>query len=186
MPREIITDWVTPAGSGFASVMYFDPATAVATQRAALGAFFGTVDADLNNQVNWTVRNDGRELDDATGTLTGNWNTAVNQTGTGAGTVDAVPDASQVLFRWSTGDIVNGRLVKGRTFVPGLEISALADGNLDPAFFSGLNGACTTLAASGAGFQIWHRPIAGSGGSAHAVLSGVVWAELAVLRQRRQ
>jgi len=165
--------------------MMFDIGNSVGSQRSALGTFFGAVDANLNNQVSWSVRKSGRELDDATGTLTGIWGDSPTYVGTGAGTVDSCPDATQVLLQWSTAAIVNGRFVRGRTFIPGLEVSALQLGNLQAAFITNFEAAQATLIAAAVGFGIWHRPVSASGGSQHDVVIGTTWDELAVLRRRR-
>jgi len=183
MPREIITDWVTPGGSGFVSVMYFDLGSPAAAQRSALGAFWNNVDALLDSNALWTIRTDGRELDDATGTLTGAWSEATAYTGAGALAGQCVPDAAHVLFRWGTGVVVNGRFLKGRTFVPGLSTAQILEGNVATAAVTTFNTAAAALTSSSLG--VWHRPVAGAGGVFQDVTTGTVWNELAVLRQRR-
>jgi len=185
MPREIITEFQTDAGSGFLAVMFFDFADPVADQRASLSTFWGAVDASLNNGISWRVQTGGRELANTTGVLTGVWSDATAYTGTGAGTVDPVPDASQVLFQWHTSAIINGRILKGRTFVPGLEISAITNGNVDPAFIPNFETYGNTLISDAVGFGVWHRPVLAAGGSFEPAVTCTVWSELAVLRRRR-
>ena len=56
MVREIITDWTTPAGGGFVSVMYFDPTILVETQRAALGSLWSAIGAHfLFNLISFAI-----------------------------------------------------------------------------------------------------------------------------------
>jgi len=108
--REIITDWTTPAGGGFVSVMYFDPTILVETQRAALGSLWSAIDAGMPPSVSWVVRTEGRVLSSETGTLTGQWTegTVYQDSGDATGT-QPLPDAVQGLIRWRTDSVVRGR-----------------------------------------------------------------------------
>jgi len=186
MPREILTDWTTPAGGGFRSVTFWDETPSVAAQRAAWNDFLLDINTVLDDGTDWNVQTTGREMDDATGTLNGEWADATVQSGGGAGAGETVPDASQILLRWNTAEIVNGRFLRGRQFIPGAQTAALVSGNLAPGNVDAINAAITTFLATVTGFGIWHRPVAGAGGVFRLVTSGSCWSELAVLRQRRQ
>ena len=133
----------------------------------------------------YVIRTTGVELDAATGALTGQWAEATARVGTGAGGTEPVADATQILVRWKTNTIVNGRFVAGRTYIPGCASSNEVSGNLAAATQSAIAAAGTTLIGSGAGLAVWHRPISGSGGSEQSPNSCVVWEEFAVLRRRR-
>jgi len=185
MPREIITDWHFDSGRDGISVMFFDESVAVADQRDDLAVLWGAVDSMLHNGTQWVIRNSGRELDDATGTLTGVWTDVTTKTGTGAGTVNPVNDAAMILLQWQTSTVVNGRMLRGRTFIPGAEISTQEGGNLGSAFVASLNGFMATFLAAGTGFGVWHRPESGSGGSLVTATAGSAWSEFAVQRKRR-
>lgn len=185
MPREILTEWTTPSGSDHRTVMYFDLTGAVASQRAALKAFYDTIKSQLDNAVTWTIQTSGRELDDTTGTLTGVWSESTASTGVGVVNGEPVADATQVVMQWRTGLIVNGRFLKGRSYIPGLSSTHLSNGNVSSTVISAWTAAGTTLEGVANGLQVWHRPVAGSGGVASNVLSAAVWPELGVLRRRR-
>lgn len=185
MPREILTEWSTPSGSDHRTVMFFDPVGNVATQRAALKAFYDTIKSQLDNAVTWTIQTAGRELDDTTGTLTGVWSESTVSTGVGVVNGEPVADASQVVMQWRTGTIVNGRFLQGRSFIPGLSSSHLSNGNVSSTVQTAWTTAGQTLMAVASGLQVWHRPVAGSGGLADDVTSAAVWSELGVLRRRR-
>lgn len=185
MPREILTDWTFDSGEDGVTVMFFDELLSVTDQRDALAVFWGAVDSMLHNGTTWTIRQSGRELDDSTGTLTGVWTDTPVKTGTGAGTVNPVNDAAMILLQWQTATIINGRMVRGRTFVPGAEISTQEGGNLGAGFVSQLQGYQATLIAASEGFGVWHRPTSGSGGQFVPVTNGTAWSEFAVLRGRR-
>lgn len=185
MPREILTDWTFDSGEDGVSVMFFVDGFTVAAQRAALATFWGSVDSMLHNGTTWTIRQSGRELDNVSGTLTGVWTDPTVYTGTGAGTVNPVNDAAMILLQWQTSEIVNGRMVRGRTFVPGAELSTQEGGNLGAGFVGQLQTYQATLIAADVGLCVWHRPVSGSGGLNCLVETGTAWSEFAVLRGRR-
>jgi hypothetical protein len=185
VPREILTTWRTDAGSSFVSVMYFSTAGTVANQRTALAAFWTAADGICAGTTTWTIDTDGRELDTASGSLTGAWTETSVKTGAGGGAGDQSGDALQGLVRWHTGAIVNGRFLQGRNFIPGLAATAIVDGNLSAAAITIVQNAANTFLASGEPPSVWHRPVSGSGGALQAATSASVWAELAVLRRRR-
>lgn len=184
--REILTNWTMASGGGKVSVMYFDDTLAVTDQRAAIGTLFGAVDAFLDTSVSWVVDTSGREINAATGALTGSWGDGTPRSGSGASSGQSVPDAAQVLLQWHTDDIVNGRFIRGRTFVPGLSTLFVTDGNLGAAQLTTIATAANAFDNDPlAGFGIWHRPVLGAGGSFHSATASDVWAEFAVLRRRR-
>lgn len=185
MPREIVVDWTTSSGSGKNSVLMFDLAASVASQRLALNVFLSAVDGSLDNSVSWSIRQTGRELDDATGTLTGAWSTGLVYTGVGNNATESVADATQLLYQWITGVIVNGRFVRGRTFIPGLTNTILSNGNVLAANVTAFTALGTTFVTDPANFGIWHRPSSAGSGSFHNASACSVWSELAVLRRRR-
>ena len=185
MPREILVDWNTDAGTGLVSVFMFLTPTAVADQRAALNTFLGTIDAGLANTIGWVIRTSGREMDDASGNLTGVWGHSTAYTGAGGGTGEPVPDASQALFRWATDHIVNGRFLKGRTFIPGVVAAAVVNGNMAAGTQNDFTAAGQALIDDAVQLAVWHRPVAGAGGVAWTADTCSVWSELAVLRRRR-
>lgn len=184
--REIVTDWVTPAGTGMATVMYFAPSTTVTIQRSFLNTFWNSIRGLQSTGTTFTIRTTGRELDETTGALTGAWSEPTVFVASGAGGSIPVPDATQALIQWRTGVIVGSRFVRGRTFLPGLASGNLQGGNLIPSGASVILAAATALAASSADLRVWHRPISGSGGSSQKVTSATVWNEFAVLRRRRK
>jgi hypothetical protein len=184
VPREIIVDWSVEDGGGGLSVLYYDTAATAASQRLALNSFLGSVDAICASSTSWTIRQEGRELADATGTLTGVWSNPVAYSGTGGGSAFTVANTSQLLVRWLTNDIVSGRFVRGRTNIPGVDQQYI-DGDWTTGVVSTVQTAINTLIATTAGPGVWHRPVGGAGGSFHEVVSGSVWQEAAVLRRRR-
>lgn len=183
--REIITNWSLVGRGGMKTVMYFNAATAVATQRTALQAFWTSIKAFQASTTLYDIDIAGRELDMATGALTGAWSEPSVKNGFGTNGAQAVADASMALIQWQTGVIVGRRFLRGRTFVPGLGIAQLSQGNLLGTTATAFVNYGATLASSGASFVIWHRPIAGSGGNMQSPAGVTCWSEMAVLRRRR-
>lgn len=184
MPREILVDWTTASGGGKVSVFHMASLDPVGPQRAAIAAFCNSLESFLSSGTTWAVRTEGRDLDSGTGTLTALWSDTTAHNGVGAASSTAVSDASQVLIRWFTDSIVNGRLVRGRTFIPGASVATAGNGNPGAGVLSVGGTAAETLAGF-VGFQIWHRPVNGAGGSAHQVTGSSVWTEYGILRRRR-
>nr|CRY97804.1 hypothetical protein [uncultured prokaryote] len=185
MVREILVDWTGPGAGDKVSVFHFIEATPVADQRSALAAFLNACDAELTTTTTWTIRQEGRELDTATGALVGAWTDSTPHTGSGGNGTAVVADATQVLIRWNTGNIVGGRFLKGRTFLPGLATIEVNGGNLNPAARTTFLNAAAAFIAAAVQVAVWHRPQSGSGGAVWAVETADVWSELAVLRRRR-
>lgn len=184
--RQIITDWETPAGSGEVTVMYFIAEADVADQRAALASFWGDLDGTLTVDTNWRIRDAGVDVDETTGTLVDAWSDFNVYQGAGAAPSAPVPDASQLLLRWRTTTIINGRFLQGRTYVPGLAAANTIGGNVSPAVLSGGAVFITDFLDALVGFSVWHRPSDEGPGQAVSVTSGGIWSELAVLRRRRK
>lgn len=185
MPREIVVDWTTESGPGKVSVFWFLTASDVDDQRQALSVMLGEIDSYLAGGGSWVIRQNGREVDDATGALTGAWSAGVGYGGIASAVGQPVADATQVLMQWDTGNIVGGRFLRGRTFIPLLAVSNVLDGNIRAAEQTAIANAGTGLINSLTGFGVWHRPTGGSGGVFLQADTCTVWRELAVLRRRR-
>ena len=81
---------------------------------------------------------------------------------------------------------VAGRLLQGRTFIPGISSGQLDGGQLSSACVTAFSTAQSTFLASiPADMVIWHRPKGVTPGTYFAVDSGATWNELAVQRRRR-
>lgn len=186
MPREILTDWTTPAGSGFVSVTFWEEGLSVDDQRAAWQEFLEAVAPVLTTGTTWGVRPIGRDMNDVTGTIEDEWSDPTDQSGNGANSEDAVPDSSQILVRWNTSEIVGKRFLKGRTFIPGASIAGVDQGNLLPANVLAITAAAQDLIASATGIGVWHRPVNSLGGNFKVASTTSCWNEFAVLRARRK
>lgn len=179
--------WTTPGGGG-QSTLYTQGAEGGEQATAtAIKTWLGQVAQGLTNQVTVNLDPEVRKLADASGTLTGVASVNPGNAVVGNNASQSVADASQVLFRWNTGVIHQGRRMVGRTFIPGLPVGSLDGGNLKAASaadFATKNAAFIASLSSDP-LVVWHRPKHGSGGMTFVVSGGSVWSEMAVLRRRR-
>ena len=177
-----------PQGTPWLSTMFFDAAGGTHQQAAAaVGAFWGAVDALQTNQVAWATEPDVAEISEANGGLEGVESTTP-VTGSGALSVEPLPWVSQGLLRWRTSTTIFGRQLRGRTFIPALCTGATDDGNLTATQATTLNGiAAALIADANSTLVIWHRQTAdgNNDGDMAPVTSGTMWQSFATLRSRR-
>lgn len=170
-----------------ASVMtLYMTGTTAAGWPAAVKTWLTGLVASVPSGLNFVVPNSGDELDAATGSLTGVWTAA------GGGTVTGTGGGSFVLgtgFRvvWNTAGIVNGRRVRGSTFiVPIASGNFTGSGALDDTFVANQQAAANTLLTSAPpNMVVWSRPTATRLGSAIAITSASVPDKVSWLRSRR-
>lgn len=177
-------------GSGvpWLATHYFREAGGTAQQAAtAVGTFWGAVDAFINSGTDWTTEADVSLIDDATGQLTGVQSTTP-VTGTGGSAVERLPQQDQILVRWRTGSTVNGRELRGRTFIPGvIEDTNDAGDVLAATRATILTAAQALITDANSVLLTWHRPTSpgAADGSEAIVTTASVWQRFAVLRSRR-
>jgi hypothetical protein len=192
--RQILVDWSATGGPA-TSVFFFTTAVGTAgAQRQRIDDIMEAVAPHLTTTTTWSVQQSGAELNEFTGQTVGAWGDATVVGGAGGLTGQSVADATQVLLQWRTGQFRDGHEVRGRTYVPGLGINRLLNGEISPTNLATMRTAVGTAASAAAidGMIIWHRPIIDPEtgavtrqGSTSPLLSGTVWDELAVLRRRR-
>lgn len=183
------------AGGPGVSTMYFlDVETAV----ASIATFWEAISDAMPTVVTIQPPAAGDIIDDTTGTITGAWTSegATPITGNGAG-LYAAP--SGCVVGWETATILDGRRVRGRTFVVPLTPAAYAtDGSMNDTTLASFNAAGTSLIVDQAeSFVVWHRPFAGRAATddrpakaahagGHALVTNCVTPDrVAVLRSRR-
>lgn len=126
-------------------------------------------------------------LDTATGDLLDVFNIPV-QAATQGASGSAYSAAVGACVNWQAVGIVNGRRLRGRTFLVPLAGAFAPDGTLDNSFRTTLLTASNTFANSTSGLDIsvWHRPSpGGSDGAAGQVTAATITDKTAVLRSRR-
>lgn len=171
-----------PGAPGY-SILYATPGAGISGD---VQAFFTAVRTELPSSVSITGPTGGDSIDPVTGTLTGTWSGGTGGTINGMSAAVYAGPAGAVVT-WLTDGIANGRRVRGRTFLVPLSSSAYqTDGSLLAGSLTAIQSAANALVSSAAGnLLVWHRPVGGVGGSAHAVTGAKVSDRVAVLRSRR-
>jgi hypothetical protein len=109
-----------------------------------------------------TRRNTGRKIDEATGKATGVWTESTEQsvTGTGLGNWSA---ASGACITWHTNAFINGKEVRGRTFIVPLAGNTYsAVGGISSTVANAIQTAANNLRiALGQDLRVWARPFEG-------------------------
>lgn len=184
---RIQTDWSGSAtGLPYLSMMSFitpDPTTQanVDAAVAAVGTFWNSVKAQVANNFAYQVSNQVDEID-LDGTLTDVWAAATSPNGTGVQTDPYLPTANQCMIRWTGTSVVAGRVLKGRTFVPGLTEAQVDDGVLLAFYLTVIQNAANALIADAASvLAVWSKTHL----TVTTVASALVPAKVAILRSRR-
>lgn len=175
--------WTGATGLPGLSIFYTSTG---ANAGADLVTFFGSIKDRFPVGTSWDIPNEGDTIDDTTGTLTGGW------TGSGGGTVSSSASSAAyaagvgAFINWNTTAVINGRRLRGRTFLcPLLASQYDTDGTLSTGFRTALGSAAAALAA-GADFRVWHRPAPGGGsGSSSVIINGSSPDRVTSLRSRR-
>lgn len=186
---EVISNWTSPGKSPKVSVMYFEGTDAP----AAVGAVSDTknlwefLKGGLTTSTSVAVSGEVRHIDEATGALLGVLTVTPPAPSQGTVSEPAAADATQYLLRWTTGQVVGGRLLRGRTFIPGVPLTSIQNGNVAATIKTSFDTDIASWLSATPGLVIWHRPklIPASAGVAHPVTGGTVWTEFGVQRGRR-
>lgn len=128
-------------------------------------------------------------IEATTGVLVTSYTAAPALTVTGGSGSEPLPRQTQGLIKWGTASVINGRRVRGRLFVPGVQ-EGDNDGAGQPvaALSSALTAAGATIFVPGATSSeacIWHRPVGGAGGASPDITSSTGGTTWAVLKSRR-
>lgn len=190
--NEIPVEYTLTNGRTGVNIHHFLASAASADDQCdALADLMETLDSNLVPETAWRIPGEGRQIESATGALTGAWTATTFRTGTGGASGQPVADATQVLLRWQTAAIRRGRFLRGRTFIPGLNNGYTTGGNISSALGSTWATAVGTFLDRNVGFGIWGRPLPARGpvpaapGVFAEASGGGVWQELAVQRGRR-
>jgi hypothetical protein len=184
--NRLILTWQGPSIVGSAVTVLHFAGDAGAVPVAAVKTAVDKLIPALPTTVTVTTPATGETIEDTTGTLTGVWSGSGGGNTVGAGGTNAAAGVGACIG-WSTGGIVNGRRLRGRTFVVPLHVGCYdTDGTLVPGTLINLNDFASGLIAAGP-LAVWHRPTTkgGSDGNSYGVTSARVRDKVAVLRSRR-
>lgn len=185
--QRLVLSWAGPPIVGSAvTVLHWSGSEGGTPPVADVYAALQAAAVIFPTNVTITVPNSGDVIDDTTGTLTGVWAGSGGGIVTG-GTNGKVAAGVGACIGWTTGGIVNGRKLRGRTFLVPLVTSGYdTDGTIEPATLSACQTLANALLAAGP-LGIWHRPttVGGTDGTSYGVVSSKVRDKVAFLSSRR-
>lgn len=168
------------------------------TDLADLHALWTGLKGGMPSDVTISVLPAGDIIEDTTGALTGQW-AGLQTADLHGGVAGGYSAPSGALLSWTTATILDGKRVRGRTFVvPCGNTMYDVDGSIETAILGQFRQICNAFVVAEAGsFVVWHRPrkaraatatlparLARVGG--HAVVTGsTVPDKVVVLRSRR-
>ncbi len=169
------------AGGGITSFYFQGAVGSAAQQRDAVVAFLTATEARRATSATWTLLTDVDRLNEVTGALESvNTVTAASGVGTGAG--DIMPSLNQGLLRLLTTAIVNGRLLRGRIFLPGTIESDNSGGAPIVGYRTGYDTAAATLIAeANTIWSVWSR----THGVIFPITTASTWTQWSFLHGRR-
>ena len=124
-------------------------------------------------------------MEATTGILTGSWVGTTPANSAGGGGSAPLPYQTQGLITWATGQVFNGRRLRGRVFIPGPDEGDNQGTTATPSIsylaqLAVAIGNMTTAVTGGSLPVVWHRPSPGSSNGGHGVITGgaasPVWA----------
>jgi hypothetical protein len=189
----LVTGSGLPAGG--LTQLYWAPgsvggSTADATDcLARFRALWVSIGTRLSSSISFVFDTTVLAIEATTGVLQGTFEAAPALTVTGGSGSEPLPRQTQGLIRFGTATVLNGRRVRGRLFVPGVQ-EGDNDGSGQPlaALVTALTVAGGSILSPGATSSeacIWHRPVNGSGGASPDINSASGSPNWAVLKSRR-
>lgn len=172
----------TPVNGGGVQHFYFsEPAGTAAQAHSAVVTFWQGIANNMSNTLSFTVEGEVELVDEADGHVTGITSvSAVSGTGNLAG--DILPPATQGLIRWRTGAFVDGREIRGRTFLPAmLEANSTLGVPLSAITTSFTSYGSGLIANATSELLVYSRTLHASA----TVVTASTWTKWAQLRSRR-
>lgn len=184
--------WSGFSGAPGYTILHFDAPTepTVAGAQAVYDnayAFIGGISSLLPSVVSITLENNVEVIDQTTNELTNVLSVVAKSAHVGT-TTGGFSSATGACIIWETGEVRNGRRVRGRSFiVPMAGTHYDVDGTLKTTALTDLQDAAAVLTGGGFSFGVLARPTAvgAADGSFHTASSGRISDKTAVLRSRR-
>lgn len=163
---RVAVEWTGPS-SPLITQLFFDVAAGGTPQQTAtaVATFMGSVDNQVSNAYSWSLDQEVRQINEANGQLQ-SVVTVTAASGTGFATGERL-DLLQGIITWTTGEIVNGRVLRGRMFCPGVTENFNASTGIPEttAYKTPMDAAAAALIAdTNTKLVVWHRPTPIEGG----------------------
>lgn len=173
-----------PGYSQFYQESTGDPAAEAQAGHDDVAQFFGALASLIPDAVTVTVDPIVQRIDVASGEIASELTVATPSSPVAGTYVSNWSAQIGVLVEWITATHINGRRLRGRTYLVPLGNIGDADGTLSTGTLGTINGATGQVWNGGEVFLVWHRPVAGAGGSVSPITGAVVRDKAAVLRSR--
>lgn len=179
---KVRTIWTGGPGGQLVSTHYFDTAGGTATQAVtAVGAFWTALKSSIVDDLTYATDTAVFEIDEATGQPIGLQSVA-SSTAVCTQSGDPLPFMTQAVCQWRTGTFINGREIRGRTFIPGMSETNATNGVPVAGLQTTVNTAAAALIADANStlqvYSLTHH-------NAQPAVSGTMWSQFGVLRSRR-
>lgn len=175
--------------SGFVqgfSILHFDSqgglTTAAQDAADAVSGFLTAIRVDITTAQVMQVDPEVLIVNEATNQVTG-VESVTSSPISGSEATEVLPQLAMALVRWRTGTFVNGREIRGRTFIPGYCVDGSDAGELTPTLVAGLTSNAQALIADADSILQVYSP---TKFQAADVTSASVWGEWASMRSRRE
>jgi len=171
-----------PGGTGL-STMYFETGGGLLAEDAAdaVVGFWNDCKTAIVNDLTMSTETSVYVIDGPTGQPTG-VETVTGGSISGTSSSDPAAWAQQGLIEWRTGNFIDGREIRGRTFIPGPSYDLGGNGVPTSLYKSKLQTAIDNFLGNGLiHFQVYSR----THHLAAEVVAASIWPKWAVLRSRR-
>lgn len=200
MVALVRTEWSgTSGGPGLSQMAILGAAGGIwnpdGTQGAvnAVRTFWDSLKSYLPDELRLTVSPVVDDYDEITGQLRASFVAGAAPNVVAGTSATGYAGGAGLKVTWNTGQIRNGRRVRGSTFiVPIANTVFTSNGTIGTAQMTSINTAAATmlaqLTAAGTSMAVWSRPVTSPvprGGSVHEVLTGSCSSKTAILRGRR-
>lgn len=183
--NRVVVQWAGPQIKGNAvSVLHYEVGTPV--DPTAILSAFSELDVVCPQGVTFTVPSTGDVIDQVTGQITGSWSEAGGGTFTCNSLLATAAAGVGACVTWETNLVVNGRRVRGRTFVvPCGTQTYEGDGTLSAGTLTALGAFADGLLGAGP-LAVFRRPsVTNPSGLEGTVLARSIRDHVSVLRSRR-
>lgn len=189
--RIVGTGW---SGGPSLNTLYFTSDSSSAADALAVAGhvraqWYETISYLVPNSVTQNVQGDIDVVDPATGDITDTFSTTPTAGMVGRGGANSAPIVAAGVLRLSTALFLAGRRLRGRAFLSPLASDKVdTDGTMTTAargYGDAFGPALMSALTSGQAWVVWHRPKAGTGGVASAVVTATLNDKIGELRSRR-
>lgn len=170
------------------TVLHFDGTTVPPPDMTAIRTAFATLQSALPISTTITFPSSGVTIEDTTGDLSGTWSFGSTPAPVSGSSTDTSAAGVGACVNWTTGAIVGGRRLRGRTFIVPLSTNSYdQNGTITTAQLTAFANFRVAMLALSPELMIWHRPTTtgGSDGSSSVVTGSSIRDRVAYLSTRR-